>query len=100
MKEQLLKRWLHSHEEDTVDQKVFRPSTFPFPPSRGREGFDLKADGSYVDIGIASAEGTLESLGSWHLDQDRLILSSDIYTGGSRNLRIISVSEEKLILQK
>ena len=98
--EALQKRWMHSHEEDTNTRMVFRPSTFRFPPSRGRIGFELKADGTYVDIGIAPADGTLETQGSWSLDQDTLILSSDIYPDGTRRMQIISVSEDTLIFKK
>jgi hypothetical protein len=100
MKEALLKRWLHSHEEDTSTQMVFRPATFGFPPSRGRVGFELNPDGSYVDIGIAPADGVLEAHGTWSVDHDILMLSSDAYAEGTRRMRIISLSNDALILQK
>ena len=100
MEEALLKRWLHSHEEDTGTQMVFRPSTFQFPRSRGRFGFELKADGSYVDIGIAPADGTLETQGSWGLDNETLILSSEAYADGTRKMHVLSVSDDILILEK
>ena len=42
-------RWVHSHEEDTVAEIVFRSanSGYAFPPSRGREALNLHADGSW-----------------------------------------------------
>ena len=41
--------WVHSHEEDTDAEMVYRPASYAFPPSRGRTSFDLRADGSYVE---------------------------------------------------
>jgi len=37
---QVAGRWVHSHEEDTDDEMVFRAadSGYAFPPSRGRAG--------------------------------------------------------------
>ena len=43
--EQLYGVWLHSYEEDEEDTKVYRPSLYDFPPSRGRDGFEFRADG-------------------------------------------------------
>ena len=48
--ERLQGRWVHSHEEDTEDEMVFRSdsSGYDFPRSRGREALELHPDGSYV----------------------------------------------------
>jgi hypothetical protein len=47
--EQVQGRWVHSHEEDTDDELVFRSesSGYEFPRSRGREALELNPDGSY-----------------------------------------------------
>ena len=42
---ELLGRWFHAREEDTQGQRVYRPAGYPLPPSRGRTGFELFADG-------------------------------------------------------
>ena len=39
--EQVAGRWVHSHEEDSGDELVFRPAGYAFPPSRGREALTL-----------------------------------------------------------
>jgi hypothetical protein len=45
----LHKRWLHSYEEDTETEAVYRPESYAFPPSRGpRPGFELRPDGSCI----------------------------------------------------
>jgi hypothetical protein len=42
-------RWVHSHEEDTDDELVYRSASsgYEFPRSRGREALELHPDGSY-----------------------------------------------------
>ena len=37
----LNKRWLHSHEEDSENEMVFRPSTYPFPPRAAELAFNF-----------------------------------------------------------
>jgi hypothetical protein len=41
---------VHSHEEDTDDEMVFRSaaSGYEFPRSRGRQALELHEDGSYA----------------------------------------------------
>jgi hypothetical protein len=48
----LERRWIRSHEEDTPDEMVLRPDDYPFPPSRGRMGFELRHDGGYLESAI------------------------------------------------
>ena len=50
--ERLQGRWVHSHEEDTDDEMVFRSagSGYDFPRSRGREALELNPDGSYGGV--------------------------------------------------
>lgn len=66
--EALFGTWVHSHEEDTPEARVFRPHGFDFPPSRGREGFEIKANGDFIHYGIAPADGTLSREGKWVME--------------------------------
>jgi hypothetical protein len=75
-KELLERRWVHSHEEDTDDEMVFRPADRTFPPSRGRTSFELRPDGTYVETSPGPVDVPEESEGSWSLDGDRLILGA------------------------
>jgi hypothetical protein len=70
-RDRLAGRWVHSHEEDSGDEMVFRSADYAFPPSRGRESIDLRPDGSYagtvpgpVDKPVPGAEG------EWTLEDD------------------------------
>jgi hypothetical protein len=98
--ELLQKRWLHSHEEDSDTEMVFRPASFKFPPARGRAGFDLKPNNSFVDIGIAPADGPQESKGTWKLHDNQLELFTSSPSRPSRTLEIVSADKNRLIVRK
>jgi hypothetical protein len=95
----LQRRWVHSHEEDTNEQMVFRSAAFDFPPSRGRRSFELKPDGSLGEGRIGPTDRPLESQGTWKLEDDRLILRADP-SQTPRIMRIASVSEDRLVIER
>ena len=64
----IFKHWVHSHEEDTKDIRVYRPDDYEFPPSRGRRGFEFREGGEFIYYGIAPVDGSLRSVGSWHVE--------------------------------
>lgn len=98
-KEVLQRHWVHSHEEDTEGEMVFRPATYALPPSRGRASFDLRADGSYVERSPGPVDVPEESSGRWSLDDDRLAL--DAADGESRQVwEIAAVDSDRLALKK
>jgi hypothetical protein len=76
-REALLGRWVHSHEEDSEDETVFRPATHAFPPSRGRASFELRPDGSYVETSPGPVDVPEESSGRWSLEDGRLVLEAE-----------------------
>jgi hypothetical protein len=99
--ELLHKRWIHSHEEDNGNEMVFRPSTFSFPRSRGRAGFQLRPDKSLVEIGIGSTDVPVEKTGKWEIDPGGVL---KLFKPGENKpdqiLKITSVGPEKLIVQR
>ena len=97
----LTQRWLHSHEEDTNQEIIYRPFDYPFPPSRGRSGFELKPDGSAVNIGIAARDGTAESDCVWELQEnDEAIVLLKYQNGRRLTLSIVSVENDRLAIRK
>jgi hypothetical protein len=42
-------RWLHSYEESSDEELVFRPESYRFPPARGRVEIELAGDGSFTE---------------------------------------------------
>jgi hypothetical protein len=97
----LSRHWVHSHEEDTDTEKVYRPSDFPFPRSRGRASFELRVDGTLKEFGIGSTDRPQESEGTWEFDNgDTLKFFSGIPHPSTKVLRIASADENKLVIRK
>jgi hypothetical protein len=95
-RERLEGRWVHSHEEDTDDEMVFRAASsgYEFPRSRGREALELNADGSYA----GTAPGPVDKPeatggGEWSVDGNKLVL-------GDRTLEITSAEGDVLRVRK
>lgn len=94
--------WMHSREEDTDTEMVFRPVTYDFPLTRRvRESFELKPDGSLVKGDPSPTDRQEETYGTWKLEGDDQIA---FYTKGqskpSQKLQIASVGEDRLIVKK
>ena len=96
----IAQRWMHSHEEDTAEEIVYRPANFAFPPSRGRAGFELKGDGTYLDLGTGPADGPQQAEGEWQLADDVLTLACDALPGGRRTLRVITCGDDRLVVAR
>lgn len=99
--ELLHQHWVHSHEEDTDGEMVFRPATFNFPRSRGRMGFELKPDSRLIEYGIAPADGPRETQGTWKLEgngQLKFYITSK--SQPSRIRRVTFVDKERLVIRK
>jgi hypothetical protein len=67
------KTWLHAVEEDSAEVTVYRPNTYAFPPSRGRTGFSLDADGTFRLLSIAPTDGLEEHPGRWKMVKKDLL---------------------------
>ena len=61
----LFRHWVHSREEDTGDIEVYRPDEFDFPPSFGRDGFEMLVDGQFIQDDIGPADGIVQVTGRW-----------------------------------
>src|SRR5262249_44876939 len=99
MLSQLPRHWVHSHEEDSGDQMVFRPSTYTFPRSRGRQEFDLVPDGTLRATRPGPTDKRESSAGSWSLEPGGVLV---IQPEGSDALRfsVVSVDNEKLVVKR
>ena len=93
--------WVHSHEEDSAKQQVYRPDTFKFPPSRGRSGFDLHADGTMSEYGPDASDRTSSRPGRWEILPDqRVAMFAAGAAAPTRVLNIATVSADKLVVAK
>jgi hypothetical protein len=92
--------WVRSHEEDTEIGRVYRPAMFPFPPSRGREAFQLKEDHSYMKADIGASDGTVETFGTWDIAQDdefRIIFHAEC--GTVMVIQVVEVDINRLVVR-
>ena len=95
---ELTQPWVHSHEEDVGDEIVFRPKTFPFPPSRGRHGFELLPGGMLIAEGPGETDIPRSQPGWWEMKSpNRLMLHES--NQSDRELEIVSVSADKLVVR-
>ncbi|MCI0535000.1 MAG: hypothetical protein L0Z50_07215 [Verrucomicrobiales bacterium] len=100
-KSHLTRHWVHSHEEDTPTEMIFRPVEFKFPPSRGRASFELLADGTLIDHGIGAGDAVTETRGTWRESPDgELILSHGATKKPARLLKIVSARRDRLVVRK
>jgi hypothetical protein len=89
----VFRHWVHSHEEDSGDLRVYRPAGHSFPPARGRRGFDLRPDGSYVAHGPGPADKPSSRPGRWEpAGEGRLRL-------GDEELEIVSLEPDRLVVR-
>lgn len=65
------KTFRHAYEDDKEGMKAFRPKSYNFPPARGRSGFRLEEDGTFVSLDIAPADGTREVRGNWEVVEEK-----------------------------
>jgi hypothetical protein len=63
----MFRHWVHSREEDAGGEEVYRPEGFAFPPSFGRDGFELREDGTFIQDDIGPADGIVRVRGRWTL---------------------------------
>jgi hypothetical protein len=96
----LARCWVHAHEEDSETEIVYRPAGWALPPSRGRSGFDLHADGRLVSIHPGPTDRPEEAPGRWRLEKGRLVLEETPAGGATRSFRIVSATRNRLVLRR
>jgi hypothetical protein len=98
--EHLPQKWVHSKEEDTDTEMVYRPSTYSLPPVRGgRVSLDIKPDETFIATGEAGADDRqTQKKGNWKIDDNTLELSDS--GTDKKKLKILSLGDEKLVIEK
>ena len=94
---EMFKHWIHSHEEDSEEIKVYRPNEYNFPPARGREGFELKENGEFIRYGIGATDKSETVVGTWKaVDENKIQVSFDNQSYQSFTIDIVSSDEDVL----
>lgn len=102
MPESLWGNWVHAHEEDYGNNRVYRHLSYELPPSRGRERFDIRPGGRIFYYGLAAADGNAEAVeGNWVPLNERTI--SVELPGDKANefaAELVEVTPNRLVLRK
>lgn len=69
----LYQTWMRSNEEGKDNLIVYRPSSYAFPPSRGREKLVIRKNGTLSNHVVAPACGFQEKKGDWKIVQGNMI---------------------------
>lgn len=94
--EHMVRRWSHLFEEDHEGVLVYRPDDLEFPPARGRDGIEFKADGSFVNWAIGRGDVPEARPGTWQLDPEgRLRVTTP---RGERVFDLVTVGPDRLEL--
>jgi len=99
-KEALAQHWVHSHEEDSDTEMVFRPASYDFPRSRGRTSFDLSPDGKLIEGGIGPTDRSEKSAGTWQLEAGKLAFYHGSGDKAAKVMQIASASRNRLVVKK
>jgi hypothetical protein len=98
---QLEHTWLHAHEEDQGDVRVYRPNTYAFPPSRGRTGFAFERNGLFTQFDIAPTDGLEGRKGTWTAENDHTVrISLDDKKDPDYRLEIVSMDNDVLKVRR
>lgn len=99
--EEIFRRWVHSREEDTSDEIVFRPPDYSFPPARGRAGLEFRPNGEFVDLQIAPTDARQAVGGQWQVEQPgRVRVSFEQAGRPPETLDIVEVDDQLLKLRR
>lgn len=88
--------WIHSHEENRGEVQVFRTMEHPFPPSRGRTSFTLRADGTAFTGQPGPDDKGVMADGTWSFDGTVLSIRS---SGGTATYEVLAADKEHLELR-
>jgi hypothetical protein len=99
----IFKRWVHAHEEDMEGVEVYRPTTFRFPPSHPRPGFEIMEDGAFIEYVPAPDDGGVVRGGTGHWEaevSDLIRVNFDGVEPRSFTLTIVAIEEDILRVRR
>ncbi len=90
--------WVRSPEEDTATEMVFRPPSYPFPPSRSRDGMRLSPDGTLTQATAGATDLARQRAGRWRVENGALHLQVGDEAG--RVLHLLALSSDRLVAKR
>ena len=97
----LAQKWIHAHEEDRDGNRVFRPASYAFAPSRGRDSLDLRK-GQEAVRGTPGPDDRGQSIAeTWAMSGDHVLeLGAAGGAGAKTSYEIVSVDRNRLVLRR
>lgn len=97
----IFRKWIHSREEDIGDVEVYRPASYSFPPSRGRDGLELRPDGQFIHYAIGPTDAQQPIGGQWTL-QGPGVVAVDLAQQGAppHTMTIVACDEDSLKIRR
>jgi hypothetical protein len=87
-------------EEKSDRGRVYRPDSYDFPRARGREGFELFPDSTFIEYLIAPTDGYLKLRGIWKIEPDNeLVFSYENKEIPEKKYTIVALDKEILVLK-
>ena len=92
--------WIRSFEDDKDGTEAYRPTTYEFPPARGREGWKFEENKTVKKQAIAATDGYVSEEGTWTLTKEnQKDIVNIVMENGKVNYEIISVSDSIIFLK-
>jgi hypothetical protein len=98
----MFKRWVHSREEDTEKEAVYRPAGYKLPLSRGRDAFELTKDGGFIKYGIGRDDAPDITKGRYETEGKNVIrvVFDKSQSMPQKSIEVISHGEDILKIKK
>lgn len=101
MKETLCKNWIHSFEEDTETEKVFRTEDFDFPMSRQpREHILINSDGKITLADTFESDKPEGKSSRWDFEDENILKLYDEKDKQVNEFEILALGKGLLKLKK
>ncbi len=92
--------WVHSYEEDGGNKSVYRTNSYDFPPSRGRDGFNIKQNGEIIFKTIGETDTPQLMSGNFKIINQNNLHIEFKNSSMSRVMKIISCEKDLLVIEK
>ena len=97
----IFQHWIHSREEDIETIRVYRPSDYEFPPSRGRDGFEFRENGGFIQYGIGPTDRAQRIIGTWTAEgENQIRVSLKAEQEESYTMQVVSCNESLLKIRR
>lgn len=91
--------WFHSYEENDNYKQVYRPSSYDFPLSRGRDAFEIRKNGDFISYSIGPDDLPKKKVYRFEIkDENKLYIYNDKLLVNVIN--ILSCEKDLLIIKK